>query len=246
MIPILTLTITSILVVARFIIAVELTRVGRRQNLPNLLWLAAFFYITGTGDIFFTLSTFTNFLWPFFLSVGLGEIVLVMFIHKTFYQDRKSPYLIFMVIALIFFLINIFSTFFAYWSPFNWIWLIVVANQAYKRIAANPMVEDWVRARYKLVIAYSVVTLFPPLYTILWPLAIVIPSIGDVLFSPTGGVIALVVNVGFSTIGVVLAFLAWVMPEGYRNYLNRNYQPPVLDKAEVELSEEEIMRKLKS
>jgi len=55
-----------------------------------------------------------------------------------------------------------------------------------------------------------------------------------------------VVNVGFSTVGVVLAYLAWVMPEKYRLYLNRNYQPPVQDKAGMELSEEEIISKLKS
>jgi len=242
----LTLIITWILVIARFIIAIQLTRVGRRENLPNLLWLAAFFYITGTGDIFFTLSTFTNFLWPFFLSVGLGEIMLVMFIHKTFYQDRKSPYLIFMFVAVVFLLANIFSTFFAFWSPFNWIWLIVVANQAYKHVAINPMVEDWIKARYKLVIAYSLVTLFPPLYTILWIVAMAIQPLADLIFSPVGGIIALVVNVGFSTVGVVLAYLAWVMPEKYRLYLNRNYQPPVQDKAGMELSEEEIISKLKS
>ena len=244
--PIVTLTITWILVIARFIIAIQLTRVGRRQNLPNLLWLAAFFYITGTGDIFFTLSSFTEFLWPFFLSVGLGEIMLVMFIHKTFYQDRKSPYLFFMFIAVVFLLVNVFSAFFAYWSPFNWIWLIVVAYQAYKRVTVNPMVEDWIKTRYKLVIAYSLVTLFPPLYTIIWLVAMAVPSLAELIFSPVGGVVALVVNVGFSTVGVVLAYLAWVMPEPYRLYLNRNYQPPAQDKSGLELSEEEIISKLKA
>jgi hypothetical protein len=243
---IVTLAITWILVIARFVIAIQLTRVGRRQKLPNLFWLVGFFCITGIGDIFFTLSTFTNFLWPFFLSVGLGEIMLVMFIHKTFYQDRKSPYLIFMFIAVAFLLANIFSTFFAFWSPFNWIWLIVVANQAYKRVAVNPIVEDWIKARYKLVIAYSLVTLFPPLYTILWLTATVSVPLANLLYSPVGGVVALLVNVGFSTIGVVLAYLAWVMPESYRRFLNRNYQPPAQDNAETELSEEENIRKLRA
>jgi len=41
-------------------------------------------------------------------------------------------------------------------------------------------------------------------------------------------------------------FLAWVMPEGYRRWLNRNYQPPVQDEAELALTEEEIMRQLQT
>jgi hypothetical protein len=246
---ILSLIITWILVIARLVIAVQLTLVARRQKLPNLLWLAAFFYITGIGDIFFTLLSATNLPWllgPFKLSVGLGEVVLVMFIQKTFYQDRKSPYLIFMLIALGFLLANIFLGFFVYWSPFNWLWLIVVGYQAYKRIAANPSVEDWAKVRYKLVIAYSLAMLFPPIYTILWVVSMVVPALSALISSPIGQMAALLVNVGFSIIGVVLAYLAWVMPKGYRNWLNRNYQPPVTEQVEAELSEEEIMRKLKA
>ena len=48
----------------------------------------------------------------------------------------------------------------------------------------------------------------------------------------------------FTTIGIALEYLAWVMPESYRRYLNRNYQPPALDKTDLGLSEEEIMRRL--
>jgi hypothetical protein len=246
MFPIITLAITWTLVVARFIIAIQLTRVGRRQHLSNLLWLAGFFFIIGIGDVFFTMSFATGYFWPFFLSVGLGEIVLVMFIHKTFYQDRKSPYLIFMIVALGYLVLNVTSAGFAYWSPFNWIWLIVVSYRSYKQVAANPAVEDWIKVRYKLVIAYSLATLFPPLYTIVWVASAFIPSLAALIFSPTGGSLVLLVNVGFSTLGVVLAYLAWVMPDGYRRFLNRNYQPPAQDNADVELSEEEIMRQLKA
>jgi hypothetical protein len=240
------LIITWILIVARWVIAIQLTRVALRQKLPNLLWLAVFFYITGTGDIFFSLSALTGVLWPFTLSVGLGEVLLVMFIHTTFYQGRKSPYLIFMVIALGFLVANTFFALFAYWSPFNWIWLIVVGYQAYKRVVANPMVEDWIKVRYKLVIAYSLVTLFPSIYTILWVVALFVPSLMALVFSPIGGVVALVVNVVSSTIGVVLAYLAWIMPESYRRFLNRNYQAPAPNEAELGLSEEEIVSKFKA
>ncbi len=247
MFPILTMTITWILVVARLIIAIQLTRVGRRQKLPNLLWLAGFFYITGTGDIFFTLSPVTNFPWPFFLAVGLGEIMLVMFIQKTFYQDRKSPYQIFLLIAVAILAADLFyALFLPYYSPFNWLWLIWVAYPAYKKIAADPAIEDWVKARYKLIIAYSLAALAAPLYTILTLIALLIPAMVGWLYAPTSTLVAQVAILVFVTIGIVLEYLTWVMPEGYRRFLNRNYQPPVQDKAELELSEEEIMRKSKA
>ncbi len=237
---------TWILVAARLIIAIQLTRVGRRHQLPNLFWLAGFFFITGIGDIFFTFAPITTVIWPFFLSVGLGEVVMVMFIQKTFYQDRKSPYLIFMVIALVFLVANMtIALFIAFFSPFNWLWLIWVGYQAYKKIATNPMVEDWIKARYKLVIAYSIVALAAPLYTILSFMAFGIPSLAAWLFNETNGPLAGVVILVFTTIGIALEYLAWVMPEGYRNYLNRNYQPPAQDTPELELSEEELMRKFK-
>lgn len=247
MYPIVTLTITWILVVARFIIAIQLTRVGRRNKLPNLLWLAAFFYITGIGDIFITLSPVTNnFIWPFFLAVSLGEIVMVMFIQKTFYQDRRSPYLIFMAIAVALLALNMYSVSvlpLPYYSPFNWLWLIVVGYLAYKKIAADPMVEDWVKARYKLVIAYSLAALAAPLYTILSFVSFYVPSLAMGLFSPTGILLAQVTILIFVTLGIVLEYLAWVMPERFRLYLNRNYQPAVQD-TDLGLSEEEILRRL--
>jgi uncharacterized membrane protein (DUF485 family) len=247
MFPIVTLTITWILVIARFIIAIQLTRVGRRQKLPNLLWLAGFFYITGIGDVFFTLSPVTNIIWPFSLAVGLGEVMLVMFIQRTFYQDRKSPYLVFMVIALAILIADVFFSFFLpYYSPFNWLWLIWVGSQAYKKIAADPAVEDWVKARYKLIIAYSLAALIAPLYTILTLLAFPIPSMVAWLFAPAGMLVAQVGILVFVTIGIVLEYLAWVMPDSYRHFLNRNYQPLVQDAAEMQLPDEEIMRKLKA
>src|SRR5512145_62876 len=224
MFPIVTMTITWILVIARFIIAVQLTQVGRRQKLPNLLWLAAFFYITGTGDIFITLSPVTKLLWPFFLAVGLGEVMLVMFIHKTFYQDRKSPYLIFMVIALGILVMDLVSlrvnpatTYLPHYNPFNWLWLIWVGYQAYKKIVTNPAVEDWVKARYRLIIAYSLAALAAPLYSIISIIPYVSQSFGAWFYTePTGPTIQLIAQVGilvFVTIGIALEYLAWVMPE---------------------------------
>ena len=44
---------------------------------------------------------------------------------------------------------------------------------------------------------------------------------------------------------IVIQYLVWVMPEGFREYLNRNYQAPVQVAQDIEaLSEAEIMSQL--
>jgi hypothetical protein len=45
-------------------------------------------------------------------------------------------------------------------------------------------------------------------------------------------------------VSLVLQFLVWIMPESFQQWLNRNYQEPAQDEAELALSEEEIMRQL--
>ncbi len=249
MFPVLTMTITWILVLARLIIAIQLTRVGRRQKLPNLLWLAAFFYITAVGDILLTFSPFNNVLLkPFFVAAGLGEVMMVMFVQKTFYQDRKSPFLIFMLLALgVLAADALYAQFIPYHSPFNWLWLIWAGYQAYKRIAADRTVEDWVKMRYKLVIAYAAVSLVGPIWTMMSLIGTyIVPSFLIWLLAPTPILVAQVGTLVFATIGIVMQYLAWIMPEKYRAWLNRNYQPPVREEAESNLTEEEIMRQLQA
>lgn len=242
----LTSTITWILVLARLIIAVQLTRVGRRQRLSNLFWLAAFFYITAVGDIILTVSPFTGVLKPFFWSAGLGEVALVMFIHKTFYQDRRSPVLLFMALSLAVLAADIvYAQFLPYQNPFNWLWLIWTGYRAYKRIAANQAVEDWVKARYKLVVAYSVAMLAAPIWSVLSVIAIWVPAVATPLYAPTALVVAQVGILAIATFGIALQYLAWVMPERYRLWLNRNYRSPVPE-TEAALTEEDLMRKVKA
>ncbi len=245
MFPIVTMTVTWVLVVARLVIAVQLTRVARRQKLPNLLWLAAFFYLTGIGDIFATLAPVTNLYRPFLILVGLSEIMMVMFIQKTFYQDRKGPFLIFMGIAFIILAVDsLYAMYLPYNSPFNWLWLLWIGYQAYKKIAADQAVDDWIKARYKLMIVYSGLALVAPLWTLLSLIGMVVPAVLAVLYAPTAVLIAQVGILAFVTVGIVLQYLAWVMPERYRQWLNRNYQPLVKEAVEASLTEEEIMRQL--
>jgi len=168
-----------------------------------------------------------------------------MFIQKTFYQDRKSPFPIFMGLALIVLAADIlYAEFLPYHSPFNWLWLVWAGYQAYRRIADDQAVDDWIKARYKLVIAYSGLSLVAPLWTILFLIAMVVPAVAAFIYAPTNILIAQVGILAFVTAGIVLQYLAWIMPEKYREWLNRNYQPPAKEAAEADLTEEEIMRQL--
>lgn len=74
----------------------------------------------------------------------------------------------------------------------------------------------------------------------------IVPSFLIWLLAPTPILVAQVGILVFATIGIVMQYLAWIMPEKYRAWLNRNYQPPVREEAESNLTEEEIMRQLQA
>jgi hypothetical protein len=241
-------TVLLILLAARLIIAVQLTRVSISQKLPNLMWLAAFFYVTCIGDFFFDVVTV---MWLFGLGVGLGEIAMVIFIHQTFYRGRKSPWLLFMGIAILVTITNVYLPlvnpyYFPSFSPFNWIWLIVAGLQAYKQIAADANVENWIKTRYKLVIAYSALALLAPIQSIFYIIALLFPSETPFYMTPLSLVMNYTVFVATMVV-VVLQYLAWVMPKAYMRFLNRNYQAPseaVL--SGMSMSEEEILKQLQT
>jgi len=124
-------------------------------------------------------------------------------------------------------------------NPCNWIWLIVIGYQSYKLIEKDRSVEDWIKARYKLVIAYSCVALVTPLLTVMGIASHFFPVVTVILDSLALGFVVLGSLIAF----VVLEYLAWVMPQGYRRFLNRRYQS--IENApgfSLEMSEEEIMR----
>jgi hypothetical protein len=114
---------------------------------------------------------------------------------------------------------------------FNWGWHTIVAYQAYQVIRTGESVEDWIKGRYQLVIAYCVSMTLTAIFTGVAPWM-------------TNPLLQLLVLLNTVT-GLVLQFLAWVMPEGFRRWLNRNYQAPVQAAQDIAaLSEEEIMQQL--
>ena len=144
-----------------------------------------------------------------------------MFIHATFYRDRKSP--IYIVLGLIVLAIAVDIYGFSNNHPdlvgmmtivglVNWVWHFFVARSAYLKIATDQSVENWVKRRYQLMIAY-VVMMF---------LATVQVVISNSALSSSIPSIVVLITLLVVIASVILQFLVWVMPESFRLWLNRS------------------------
>jgi hypothetical protein len=210
-----------IILIARIVIAVRLLWLAAR-TVRSLYWLAAVFfvnaayYVMGTG--LFAVDSDVMHL-SYTVGLTIAQVLVVMFTHSTFYQGRKSPFPVFLALSLVAGVVDI-----LWWASaassislislmvtVNWAWHAVVAYQAYRQVADEKYVEDWVKARYRLMIVYCALLASTGLMFLVY-----------VLPSTSAGIQSLV---GLLTlVGVVLQFLVWVMPERFRQYLNRNYQ----------------------
>jgi len=207
--------------IARIIIAVRLFQVAAR-TVKSLYWLGGAFVIN-TVYYIFLLNLFNSIsalkFWPITIGLTIAQLLIVLFIHHTFYSGQKSPYLIFFGITLatgftdmglrivnpdsFWFLISVATS-------INWGWHAVIAYKAYHQVAEEDYVEDWVKARYKLMIAYCACLATTGLgFFVRW-----FPHLSQIIQSLVGL---------FALAGVIIQFLVWVMPENFRTYLNRNY-----------------------
>lgn len=227
----------------RAAIAVALTVVFTRQpGKRNLRWLAIVFYVNAVVAIFVTDLLPSGLI--YFSGMLIAQIALVMFIHQTFYQGRRSPYLLFMGLAVVANLaaivmaltggnIKLAQFLNAIQVGVNWVWHALIGYRAYKVVAQEAYVEDWIKARYKMMIAYS--------------LALVVTQASltvDAFFQGNEATIFRIVAVIFAIASVILQFLVWVLPEKFRLWLNRNYRAPQHMEGE-ELFTEEELRKLR-
>lgn len=224
-----------ILIVVRTLIALQLVRASRDKGLLNLRWLALHFAFACLGDI---ALRFLASRWMFALGQALGEMSLIMFIHQTFYKDRKSPYRIFLGIAAIYAVAGMAIGLNKPMppsptpvNPFDWGWLIVVSYQVYKQTRADQHVEDWIKWRYRLVIAYAAILLISPINTTLNFLSPgLLPS-----------------SAWTQVVAGAIQYLVWVMPGAFKGFLNRNYRPVVPSAGfSLEMSEEEILRQFQT
>jgi len=206
--------------VARIVIAVRLFWLAAR-TVRSLYWLAAVFLANVVYLVLTEVFAKNLDLAQLSYTVGLAvaQVLVVMFTHVTFYQGRKSPYLIFLAQSLVACIVDIVwwrvsgstVSFVSLAVAVNWGWHASAAYQALRQVADDKYVEDWVKVRYKLMIVYCALLAATGLMFVTY----LVPATGNGIQSLVG-LLALA--------GVVVQFLVWVMPERFRQFLNRNYQ----------------------
>ena len=231
--------VTAIFLVLRLGIGLILLRLALKDSrYRNLHWLAACFYLN-------VLVLFLNGARLMLVSqivVIMIQICLSMFTHTTFYQNRRSP-----VAWVIGGLVVGGGGSLYLWQRFpgsgfgglrlmmvicaaNWLWHAFVAHRIWRSLRLDRSIEDWVKARYVMVVTYAIAmaALF-------------------LLLIPAGRVPRPVVRWAWPTItmvSVVLQYLAWGMPAVLRRYLNRNYQPSAAAQQAMNMTEEDVLRAL--
>jgi hypothetical protein len=176
-------------------------------------------------------------------------VIGLVFIDRTFYQDRKSPFKLLLALTLVlgtltvvsfiifersiiierniaFLLHNIFVG--ADFAIFG-LWSFIAASGSLKSFSSSDAVEPWVKGRYRLVKFYSVCIILVGSLT---------------LFTPVEGTVnwALLVILVANILRIAGETIAWIMPNFLKKYFNRGYTSVDLSE---ELSEEEILEAMK-
>lgn len=229
--------------VIRLIIAVALARYAIKTKGTNFWWLFGLYFtsgIFGLTDLILQIGDI------FPLSSGFRFICMVLFIHYTFYLDKKNPTIYHFIISVIAgILIIIFNVLYNYINPLEvydtiarltqlignliiFSWLIYASYHAFNNVKNDDTVDDWVKMRYKLVILYSFIGIFT--------------AIAYNTLTTT--------EINFYTISIFIAtivyqfvqLIVWVMPKFLRNFFNRNFTSS--QKIDM-LEEEEIINKIR-
>lgn len=226
-----------LLILVRLVTGVRLFVTGRKNKLPNLIWLSAHMVITIIPLLFAPtegnpLGNLPFSIWVFSVGTCISMIPIIVFNQLTFYKDRKSPavwvWLVFVICWLgTFYGVTVSesnynqSPWTAAYVPSTiviWVWHGWLANQAFKQIESQPSVEHWVKMRYQLMTFYSIVLIIG----VLGSFARIVFAGGSAL--PTLGILTGLVTLIAQITSVTLLFLVWVMPEAFRLWLNRRYQ----------------------
>jgi hypothetical protein len=232
-------TLLWVLILLRLVIGIRLVFLARQNNLQNIYWLAAQYFLVSIGLAFLTtegnpFGYFSISLWVYnMFGFLLTQPTIIAFNQTTFYQGRKSPirwyigvYALCMIVGL-YGLVNSESVnnpnpllaFFVISNLLLWAWHGWCSYHAYRAVSKVKVVEDWIKARYQLIVAYSIILVISAVinFTRTYFLG---TTTG--LLASTMGILSLIANIAV----VSLQFLTWVMPAGFRNWLNRNYQMP--------------------
>jgi len=249
----------SILLVFYFIlvcvIGIYLLIRGYQRNLNNIM-------IMGLAFLAMTLG----FLAQFFIEthgflireilVLIGFIFFIIFTNSTFYKQHErnlGTYVLILGIAfagiqLIFQILVdyilpddriIHYTKIALDLPFNLLvfnWMAFASFSAFKRIK-NESIAPWIKTRYKFIALSSLIMSFHSIPEFFQPFEITIGDFTNLQSLIVFGIIALI-----SLTFVILFGLAWIMPQWFKNHLNKNYEPI----EEVSYSEKELMELIRN
>jgi hypothetical protein len=227
--------VTIIMLVLRLGIGVILFRLALNPRYRNLHWLAAVFYLN-----FVNIFLRGPVLWPIAEIVMIViQICLAMFTHTTFYRHRRSP-VAWMIGGLV--VAGSTSLYLSLWFPeysgpqpmwtmcaVNWFWHALVAWQVWRKLRSDRSVEDWIKARYAMVVTYAVIMGALFVLLPLWRSSVLLVRMSW----PVSMMLAL-----------VLQYLAWGMPAVVRRYLNRNYRPSAAAEQALSMTDEDVMHAL--
>ncbi len=232
------LTIFMLIVDVLFVLAaVQLTRIATVKRLPNLYWLAGNFALAGLSGLIGYLTSV-----PIINTLGLilSSLCTILFVQKTFYRDRKSPFLILIAIVAVSGIFQVYYTYVPHPSGITltyfgytiiWGWQALIAYQTYRTISPDRTVEDWVKARYLMWMSYT----------------LIIFLLGVKFFFPyTPSNAERVISSILIFLTGIAQYLTWVMPEPLRLWLNRNYKPVVPEtlKSFSDMTEEELLQQI--
>jgi hypothetical protein len=205
----------------RLAVAIPLLLTARQHHLTNLYWLSAEFFGLVIAVPFSAAGTL-SLPWIFWTFISLSEIALIMFIHTTFHRRRASPMPVIMGLALAGLMGGVYGNatnnfILSAWSVYPiailiWGWHSLVAYRDYRNVAQEPAAEEWVKARYQLMITYAILDCLSAIGGTL--------ITTELMVAPLGALI--VVGINFAS--VIVQILVWVMPERFRLWLNR-HQP---------------------
>jgi hypothetical protein len=158
----------------------------------------------------------------------ISSICTVVFVHRVFYRDRKSPYLYIIGLLLVLGVVQMYSVI---TNPANssamtqlgfavvWGWQAALSFIAYRDLRNDRTVEDWVKGRYLMWFGYTAM-----MFVLSTRMLLPLPYAAFEYYITT----PLVILAG------IVQYITWAMPESVRNYLNRNYKPvPTANPAEL-------------
>ena len=234
-----------IFMIFRVITAWFLFGTWRQTKKSNLLLLVLFFMMNALNLLFLVFESIMLYDIFTILTMTVGLI----FIDRTFYQDRKSPFKLLLVLTLIlgaftnmsfimfersiiaqrevaFFIHNIFVG--ALFVIFG-LWSFIAAAGSLKSFSSSDAVEPWVKGRYRLVKFYSICIILVGAFT---------------PFTPVEGTVnwALLVILVANILRIAGETITWIMPKFLKKYFNRGFTSTDIIE---ELSEEEILEAMK-